>query len=864
MARCFAARCVDNGADLRRIQRQSRASAESVSFRPLLLGETPAVNPALADLQNPSRKDVLAFVDRIHHHLRYSLGRKREEAKAEDIFRALSLAARHDLIDHAIDTVERYDRRDPKRVYYLSIEFLMGRLLRDNLGNLGIYEISRQAVAEFGMDIDEIIEIEPDAGLGNGGLGRLAACFLDSLATLGIPAYGYGIHYEYGLFKQEFAGGEQKERPDSWLTKGTPWEVERQNRMCFVPVYGRVLGDVDLQGEYNPVWMDWKLIASIPQDIAVVGYGGKTCNTLRLFAARGSDEFDMSIFNSGDYIKAVQEKIEAETITKVLYPSDAVVAGRELRLLQEYFLVYSAIRDILHRFERLHTDYAELPQRAAIQLNDTHPALAVAELMRNLVDQHSVPWEKAWSITQAVFGYTNHTLLPEALEKWPVPLLEQVLPRHTQIIYEINRRFLDEVSSRYPGDAGKLQRMSLLEENEPKMVRMAHLAIVGSHSINGVSALHSELVRTRLVPDFAAMWPARFNSKTNGVTQRRWLLYANPQLAALITRSIGDGWICDLDQLRGLEPLAEDPVFQQEFLSVKRENKQRLAALIDDTLQITVSPDSLFDVHVKRIHEYKRQLLNALHIIHVYLSLVEDGRAPDVPRTYVFAGKAAPGYFMAKRIIRLINGIARAVNGDPRTVGHLRVVFLPDYRVSLAEKIIPAADVSEQISTGGTEASGTGNMKLAMNGAVTLGTLDGANIEIAEEVGRENIYIFGLTAAQIEEMRRNGSYHPREVCEGNPSLRRVVEAMAGSRFCPGEQGIYQPICDALLGGDRYFHFADFDSYAAAQTQAARDFTDRSGWARKAILNVARTGKFSSDRTIREYAKEIWGVAPVLD
>lgn len=815
----------------------------------------------LADLQNPSRKDVLAFVDRINHHLRYSLGRKREEAKDEDIFRAVSLAVRQDLIDRKIDTTERTDQRDPKRVYYLSIEFLLGRLLRDNLRNLGLYEISRQAVAEFGMDLEEIIEIEPDAGLGNGGLGRLAACFLDSMATLGIPAYGYGIHYEYGLFTQEFSGGEQRERPDSWLKMGTPWQVERRNRMCFVPVYGQMHDGLDIAGQHNPMWLNWKLITSIPQDIAVIGYGGKTCNTLRLFAAHGSDDFDMNIFNSGDYIKAVQEKIEAETITKVLYPSDAVVAGRELRLLQEYFLVYSAIRDIMRRFERRHDDHGLLPQYAAIQLNDTHPALAVAELMRYLVDQHSVAWEKAWAITQGVLGYTNHTLLPEALEKWPVTLLEHVLPRHLQIIYEINLRFIKEVSSRYPGDAGKLQRMSLIDENEPKMVRMAHLAIAGSHSVNGVSALHSELVKTKLVPEFAAMWPERFNSKTNGVTQRRWLLYSNPKLAALITHAIGEEWVLDLSHLRKLAPLADDAAFQQEFLRVKRENKQRLAALISDTLPVTVSPDSLFDVQVKRIHEYKRQLLFAMHVIYEYLGLVEDGRALPTPRTCVFAGKAAPGYAMAKRIIKLINGVARTVNQDKRTAGQLSVAFLPDYRVTLAEKIIPAADLSQQISTAGTEASGTGNMKLAMNGAVTLGTLDGANIEIVEEVGRENMYIFGLTAPQIEEMRHNNSYHPRELYESNPVLRRVVDAIASDRFCPAEPGIFQPICDALLGGDPYFHLADFDSYAAAHARAAQDYTDRPSWARKAILNVAGMGKFSSDRTIREYAREIWGIEP---
>jgi glycogen phosphorylase len=823
------------------------------------------MNPVTVDLQNPSRSDVLAFVDRINHHLRYSLGHKREEAHVEDMFRAVALAARHDLIDKMIETTERYERQDPKRIYYLSIEFLIGRFLQTNLQNLGLYEISRRAVAEFGMDLDEILEVEPDAGLGNGGLGRLAACFLDSMAALGIPGYGYGIHYEYGLFKQEIDNGYQRERPDNWMSQGVPWEVRRQNRQCYVPVYGFVEEGVDRGGGHNPMWFGWQRIIGMPYDIPVVGYGGKTVNVLRLFGAHSSDDFDISIFNSGDYIKAVEQKISAETITKVLYPSDAVLAGRELRLLQEYFLVACALRDIIKRFQRTHQSFDNFADKVAIQLNDTHPALAVAEMMRALVDQYELPWESAWKITRATFGYTNHTLLPEALERWPVSLLERLLPRHTQIIYEINRRFLDEVAARFPGDAERQSRVSLVEEGPEKMVRMANLAIVGSHSVNGVSELHSELVRTRLVPGFAEMWPERFNNKTNGVTHRRWLLYSNPGLAGLLIAAIGDGWIRDFSKLRGLERFAEVPGFRDEFLRVKRDNKQRLAALIQDSILVSVSPDSLFDVHVKRIHEYKRQLLNAMHMIHLYLSIVEDGAVPAVARTCIFAGKAAPGYAMAKLIIKLIHNIARVIHKDPKVGDKLRVAFLPDYRVSLAERIIPAADLSEQISTAGMEASGTGNMKLAMNGAITIGTLDGANIEIGEEVGSENIYIFGLTAEQIEAHCRNRTYNPWDFYHGSPAIRRVMDALGSDRFCPSEPGLFQPIYQAVMnGGDRYFHLADFESYAAAQARAAQDYTDRTLWARKAILNVARIGKFTSDRTIAEYARDIWNVAPALD
>jgi len=825
------------------------------------------MQPLTIDTHTPSRKDVRAFEDRIYLYLRHTLGRKREGASLENMYLALAYAVKHELLDRMIETVERYERHDPKRVYYLSIEYLLGRFLRDHLRNLGIFEIARLAVREFGYELDDLVNVEPDAGLGTGGLGRLAACFLDSMATLGMPCYGYGIHYEYGMFRQEIGNGYQMERPDSWLRQGMPWQVERTQRACFVPLYGEVIDGVDRKGRRNPMWLDWKLIAGVPYDFPIAGYGGRTVNVLRLFSARGSEEFDMSIFNAGDYIRAVEQKIRAETITKVLYPSDAVQTGRELRLIQEYFLVYCAIRDILYRHQRQNTTFENLPDKVAIQLNDTHPALAIAELMRMLVDHYEMPWDRAWDIAYRVFGYTNHTLLPEALEKWPVPVMQAVLPRHLQIIYEINETFLDDVRRRFPGEADRVRRMSLIEEGETKQVRMANLAIVGSKSVNGVSRLHSDLVRTNLVPDFAAMYPERFNNKTNGVSHRRWLLYSNPELSALITRAIGDAWVRDLGSLRGLEAFADDAGFQKEFLRIKQANKERLAGVIKDTLQTTVHSSSLFDVQIKRIHEYKRQLLNVLHIIHLYLLAAEDRKTSGIARTFIFSGKAAPGYAAAKLIIKLIHNVANVVNHDRRVDGMIRVAFLPDYRVTLAEEIMPAADLSEQISTAGMEASGTGNMKLALNGALTVGTLDGANIEIMEEVGAENVYIFGLTAEQIDAYRRSGNYNPRQYYERDPAIRRVMDALSSNLFCPFEPGLFRPLIHSIMeGGDRYFHLADFASYAAAQERAAQDYRDpaKTTWVRKAILNVARMGKFTSDRTISQYAKEIWGVESVMD
>lgn len=796
----------------------------------------------------------------IRHYVRYALGKEWQHLSGAELFRAVALAVRDRLVDRMLATEARYRQAHAKRLYYLSIEFLMGRSLSNNLYNLGLFDLCQEALRTLGVDLATVEESERDAALGNGGLGRLAACFLDSLATLDMPGYGYGIHYEYGLFQQEISNGYQQERPDNWLASGTPWEIERIDEACLIPVYGRIEHALDRDGQYNPMWLDWKILIGVPHDMPIVGYGGRTVNYLRLYSARASAEFDMQIFNAGDYIKAVEQKIASETITKVLYPSDTVEAGQELRLVQEYFLVACAIRDIVKRYLQTHTTFDAFSSQVAIQLNDTHPAVTVAELMRVLIDENDLPWEPAWEITQATLGYTNHTLMPEAQERWSIALFEHVLPRHLQIIGEINRRFLDHVTLVWPGDHERLQRMAILTESEPKQVRMGHLAIVGSHAVNGVSALHTELVKTALVPDFFQLWPERFNNKTNGITQRRWLLQANPLLAQCLTNTIGDAWITNLDTLQALEPAAQDEGLQQEFRRIKRANKERLAKVIRELTRVTVDPDTLFDVQVKRIHEYKRQLLNVLHIIHEYLCLIEDHQAPTVPRTYIFAGKAAPGYWAAKQIIKLINNVGRVINTDARVHGQLRVVFLPDYRVSLAEKIIPAADLSEHISTAGTEASGTSNMKFALNGALTIGTLDGANIEIREAVGAENIFIFGLQAQEIHTLRAQGIYQPREHYARHPALQRVLDALYADRFCHQEPGLFRWIYHALLDhGDTYFHLADLPSYIAVQAQVGAEFTNPAGWARKAILNVARIGTFSSDRTIRQYARDIWQI-----
>ena len=798
----------------------------------------------------------------LQHYARYTLGNTDKKLSCRELFDATSLSIREQLIDGMAQTEAHHTRTGAKRLYYLSMEFLMGRALGNSLYNLGLLETCREALTGMGADLEEVREVEPDAALGNGGLGRLAACFLDSLASLGYAGYGYGLLYEFGLFRQDVRNGRQVEKPDHWLAEGSPWLIERPEEACIVPIYGQIEHAVDSEGNYNPMWLDWKDVIGIPFDLPVPGYGGKQINYLRLYSARSSRNFDMQIFNDGDYLHAVEQKIASETISKILYPADNRLAGKELRLIQEYFLVACSLRDIFRRYQKEHGDQEldRFPDRVAIQMNDTHPAITVAEMMRLLLDEKRLEWDNAWALTQATLGYTNHTLMPEALEKWSVPLFERVLPRHLQIIYEINRRFLNQVDQRWPGDTGRLERMSIIEECEPKQVRMAHLAIVGSHSVNGVAKLHSDLVTTDLVPDFYELWPEKFNNKTNGVTPRRWLLKANPGLAGLISATIGNEWITNLDQLRGLEPFSGDSAFQKAFRDVKLANKLLLSENVWSTNRVRIDPAALFDVQVKRMHEYKRQLLNVLHIISLYLSIVEDGVELAAPRVFIFAGKAAPGYWTAKQVIRLICSVADKINNDPRVKGQIKVAFLPDYRVSLAEKIIPAADLSEQISTAGMEASGTGNMKLTMNGALTIGTMDGANIEIMEEVGEENIYIFGLLTPQVLEMRQRG-YHPREYYERSERVRRVMDAIASGMFSQGEPDLFTWVRHSLLDNpDHYFHLADLDSYAEAHLAVAADYARPEIWNRKAILNVARVGKFSSDRTIREYAREIWNLA----
>ena len=796
----------------------------------------------------------------IQRHVRYSLGKEWESLSGREVFTAVALAVRDRLVDRMLETEARYREAQAKRVYYLSMEYLIGRSLGNNLLNLGLLGACEAALEGLGVDLEEVREGESDAGLGNGGLGRLAACLLDSLATLGMPGFGYGINYEYGLFRQQITDGHQRERPDHWRSYGTPWLIDRPDESCIVPVYGRMETAKDKEGRSSPIWMDWRILIGVPYDMPIAGYGGRTVNTLRLYSARSSHEFDMGVFNGGDYLRAVEQKVASETISKVLYPSDRLEAGKELRLLQEYFFVACALWDITQKYLGRNSSFDEFPNRVAIQLNDTHPALAIAELMRILVDERTIEWEKAWSITQRSFGYTNHTLLPEALEKWPLPLLRKVVPRHTQIIREINDRFLRQVEEVWPGEPERRERVSILENGN---VRMAHLAIIGSHSVNGVAALHTELLEKNLVPDFYELWPEKFSSKTNGVTQRRWLLKANPDLSRLITDTVGEGWIVDLERLHGLEPHAEDPAFQEAFGKIKRSNKERLAAIIKETTQEKVDPSTLFDIQVKRIHEYKRQLLHVMYVIHEYLTIVEDGKDLPVPRTHIFAGKAAPGYWAAKQTIKLIHNVGRVVNNDKRARDQLRVVFVPDYRVSLAEAIIPAADLSEQISTAGMEASGTGNMKFAMNGALTIGTLDGANIEIRQEVGEENTFIFGLRAEEVEAMRREGSYSSWHYYNHNDYLKRIMNSFNSNLFSADEAGLFQWIFQAVVDqGDHYFHLADMPSYIDTQAAADRTFLHRPTWARKAILNVARVGKFSSDRTVREYAEEIWRIRPV--
>jgi starch phosphorylase len=791
-------------------------------------------------------------------HVRHLQGKDPSVATHFDHFRAAARVARDQMADRWTRTSLRYAREQPKRVYYLSMEYLLGRLLEDGLLNVGCLDAAEQGLREAGVSLSEVADQEPDAGLGNGGLGRLAACFLDSMATLGIPGIGYGIRYEYGIFLQDIVRGQQIERPDPWLRFGNPWEFERPERRYAVHFGGRVIQYTGTRGRRVHEWVDTRQVLAVAFDTPVPGYRNGVVNTLRLWSAIATRAFDISYFNQGDYIKAVEDKAATETISRVLYPNDAELAGKELRLKQEYFLVSATLQDAVARHLTRHEDLSDLHHAAIFQLNDTHPALAVAELMRLMVDRHALGWDQAWEVTRQCFAYTNHTIMPEALERWPVWLLERLLPRHLQIIYEINARFLEQVRRRFPGDEARAARMSLVEEAQEKQVRMAHLAIVGSHKVNGVSALHSRLIRETLFRDFAELYPGKFVNQTNGVTPRRWLAKCNPELGRLITSRIGPEWVTDLDRLEQLAPLAEDPEFRAEWRGIKQRNKERFARWLRRVHGLELDPSHMVDSQVKRIHEYKRQLLNVLHVVSLYQRYRRQKDLDPVPRTFVFAGKAAPGYAMAKRLVHLINAVAARVNADESTRNWLRVLFVPNYSVSAAEMIIPASDVSEQISTAGMEASGTGNMKFSLNGALTIGTLDGANIEIKDLVGDENIFIFGLTAEEVEARRRD--YDPYPLYHSDPSLRAALDAISSGAFSPDDPACFRPVVDALLaGGDRYFTLADFRSYGSAHATLEETYRDAEEWTKKSILNVARMGYFSSDRTLRGYARDIWGV-----
>jgi glycogen phosphorylase len=801
----------------------------------------------------------------ILRHLTSTLARHQAGATERDWWVATALAVRDGIHHRMIATQSVHAEKNVRRLYYFSMEYLMGRLFESNLHATDQLETARAALAGLGVDFDEIRESELDMGLGNGGLGRLAACFLDSLSTLDYPALGYGIYYEFGLFKQEFVKGHQVEHPDRWRVFGSPWEVMHPDYTHKIPLFGRVENVFDDRGNYRPRWVDTKEILGVPHDIPIAGYGTKTVNLLRLWSSHATEDFDLAAFNSGGYEEAVKEKAAGETISKVLYPNDKTENGKELRLVQQYFFVACSLRDLIRRhFRDKSNTWDNFSDKVAIQLNDTHPAIAVVELMRILLDEHDQSWDEAWAIVAKTFAYTNHTLLPEALEKWGVPLFQRVLPRHLQIIFEINSRLMATCAAKWPGDNAKMRVCSLIEENGGKMVRMANLAVAGSHAVNGVAALHTALLRKHLFPEFDALYPGKFQNKTNGITPRRWLLQCNPLLSAFITETLGhDSWVRDLDLLQELAKSAKIPAAQKKFMAIKRANKVELAAVIKESCGVEVSPDALFDVQIKRLHEYKRQHLNLLHILALYRRLLQNPALDIVPRVFVFAAKAAPGYDLAKNIIRAINLIGARINADERIGGKLKVAFLPNYRVSLAEKIIPAADLSEQISTAGKEASGTGNMKLSLNGALTIGTLDGANVEIGEEVGDDNIFIFGMTVEEVDALRDRG-YNPLDFYARDEELRAIVDWIGSDYFTPGEHNAFGALHHSLLhGGDPFMVLADFRAYSDAQLRVDAAYRDQAKWAEMAILNTARVGKFSSDRTIREYAEQIWSLPAVV-
>jgi starch phosphorylase len=804
----------------------------------------------------PGQMDEAGILDTFARRMMYSVAKDQYTARDFDIYQGLAYAVRDRLMERWFKTQNTYYQQDVKRVYYLSLEFLMGRALQNNVMNLGAEDAYTRALQSVGYRMEDIVSQEWDAGLGNGGLGRLAACILDAAATLELPFYGYGIRYEYGIFLQKIVNGFQEEHPDGWLRYGNPWEIQRPDAIFPVRFYGHTHVETDAQGNYRVHWVDTQDVWAMAYDTPVAGFQNGTVNTLRLWAAKSSRDFDLAHFNSGEYVMAVEDKTKSENISKVLYPADDRSAGKELRLKQQYFFVSATLQDVVRRFKKRPSwTWEELPDKVAVQLNDTHPALAVPELMRVLVDQEQLAWDLAWSLTQQVFAYTNHTILPEAMEVWPLDLWRRMLPRHAEIVEEIDRRFRSEVRRQYPDDEGKADRLAIVHHGQS--VRMANLAIVGSHSVNGVAQLHTDILKASTFKEMNDLFPGRFNNKTNGITPRRWLLKCNPGLTSLIRDAIGDGWLKDLEELQQLVPMAEDGAFRERWAAVKRTNKEALAASMQEAHGFSLNPDMLFDVQVKRIHEYKRQLLNLLHVATLW-NRIRDGQDSGVPRLVMLGGKAAPSYWTAKLIIKLANAMAEVINVDPRTKGLLQVAFLPNYRVSLAEQVFPACELSEQISTAGTEASGTGNMKASLNGSLTIGTLDGANIEIKDEVGADNIFIFGHTAQEIAELRRGG-YKSRDWIHGTPELEHAIDAIARLGV-----GHFDPLVEMLYDSDPYFHCADYASYLETQSRASETYANPDEWARISILNVARMGKFSIDRTVREYASDIWNAkaAPV--
>ncbi len=825
-----------------------------------MISQTTSKTISLTQSQDAPEELVAELKGAIESQLRLTLARHFDNATPREVWMATCLVVREKIIDRFIETQAAHNREETRRVYYLSLEYLMGRLLNVNLRNTGLHQAVGAALAELGFDLEELCEEERDMGLGNGGLGRLAACFLDSMATMDLPAIGYGIHYQFGLFRQEFENGRQVERPDDWLKYGNPWEIVRPQYAQKVFLYGRVEHSYDDLGDYRPQWVETKQVEGIPYDLAIVGYGARTVNFLRLWEAKASEQLDLQVFNQGGYVEAVREKVMGESISKVLYPNDETESGKELRLVQQYFFVACSLQDMISRFRRSEDDWSLFPKKVVVQLNDTHPAVAILELMRIFLDVEHMPWEKAWDLVRKTFAYTNHTLLPEALETWGEALFEKVLPRHLQIVHEINRRFVaEELATRWPDDSEKIHAMSIVADGQ---VRMAFLSVAGSHSVNGVAALHTKLLKNRLLKDFADLYPEKFNNKTNGITPRRWLLGCNPELSELVTSVVGEKWITDLSLLRGLEKVANDSSFQEKFMDIKRRNKVVLTEMIENEIDLKIDPDALFDSQIKRLHEYKRQHLNLLHLLTLYRRLLHDPDLDISPRVFIFGAKAAPGYHLAKVIIHAINLVGERINNDPRIKGKLKVAYWPNYGVSSAERIIPATDLSEQISTAGKEASGTGNMKFALNGALTIGTLDGANVEILEEVGDDNIFIFGQTVEGIEKLRTEG-YDPRSYYEGDEELKAVLDWLSSDFFSPKEGNVLEDLPKSLLDwGDPFFVLADYRAYVQSQEDVNSAYLDKGRWASMAIRNVAGSGKFSSDRTIGEYASDIWKLSPL--